>query len=167
VGKPLPFGEIKFASLQFLGTPPEMVFSALAVLDVDTRSKPLHYVPVFVMKRYLPVQKRPICPVRAPNARFGFEWFPTRQSGVPFLNYSSNIFRMNGFSPTPTTDVLYGLAQEIQPAAVEVIQIAIGPSGVNKRGSRIDRASKRVFGRSRLVVLKGLTRLHTGLLIVA
>jgi hypothetical protein len=72
-----------------------MFFSALAVLDVDTRSKPLHYVPVFVMKRYLPVQKRPICPIRAPNARFSFEWFPTRQSGVPFLNYSSNIFRMN------------------------------------------------------------------------
>jgi hypothetical protein len=95
MGKALPFGEIKLASLQLPGTPPEMFFSALTVLDVDTRSKPLHYVPVFVMKRYLPVQKRPICPIRAPNARFSFEWFPTRQSGVPFLNYSSNIFRMN------------------------------------------------------------------------
>jgi hypothetical protein len=106
VGKALPFGEIKLASLQLVGTPPEMFFRALAVLDVDTRSKPLHYVPLFVMKRYLPVQKRPICPVRAPNARFGFEWFPTRQSGVPFLNYSSNIVWMNRFGPTPTTHIL-------------------------------------------------------------
>src|SRR5439155_19419169 len=37
------FAQIKFASLQLLGTPPELFFSALAVLDVDTRSKPLHY----------------------------------------------------------------------------------------------------------------------------
>src|SRR5438874_2049769 len=54
------FSQIKFASLQLLGTPPELFFSALAVLDVDTRSKPLHYLPLFVMKRYVPVQKRAI-----------------------------------------------------------------------------------------------------------
>jgi hypothetical protein len=95
VGKALPFSEIEFASLQLPGISPKLFFSTLAVLDVDTRSEPLHYVPVFVMKRRLPVQKRSICSVRAPNARFGFEWFPTRQSGVPFLNYSSDIFRMN------------------------------------------------------------------------
>jgi hypothetical protein len=106
MGKALPFGEIKLASLQLLGISPKLFFSALAVLDVDTRSKPLHYVPVFVMKRYLPVQKRPICPVRAPNARFGFEWFPTRQSGVPFLNYRSYIIRMDRFGPAPTANII-------------------------------------------------------------
>jgi hypothetical protein len=95
VGKALTFGEIEFASLQLLGISPKLFFSALAVLDVDTRSKPLHYVPLFVVEWYLPVQKRPICPVRAPNARFSFEGFPTRQSGVPFLNYSSDIFRVD------------------------------------------------------------------------
>src|SRR5437762_152926 len=47
------FAQIKFASLQLLCTPPELFFSALAVLDVDTRSKPLHYLPLFVMKRYV------------------------------------------------------------------------------------------------------------------
>src|SRR6266849_5398980 len=50
------FSQIKFASLQLMGTLPELFFSALAVLDVDTRSKPLHYLPLFVMKRYVPVQ---------------------------------------------------------------------------------------------------------------
>jgi hypothetical protein len=34
---------------------------------------------------------------------------------------------------------------------------------VNKRGSRINGAAKCVFSRSRLIVLKGLTRLHTRL----
>src|SRR5438045_9191401 len=80
MGKALTFGEIELTSLQLLGTLPELFFSVFAVLDVHTRSKPLDYVPLFVMKRYLLMQKRPICPVRAPNARFGFEWFPTRQS---------------------------------------------------------------------------------------
>jgi hypothetical protein len=55
MGKALPFREIKLASLQLLGISPKLFFSALAVLDVDTRSEPLHYVPVFVMKRRLPV----------------------------------------------------------------------------------------------------------------
>src|SRR5438552_16734233 len=34
------FSQIKFASLQFLRTPPVLFFSALAVVGVDTRSKP-------------------------------------------------------------------------------------------------------------------------------
>src|SRR2546421_634483 len=80
------FSQIKFASLQLLGTPPELFFSALAVLDVDTRSKPLHYLPLFVMKRYVPVQKRTIRSVRAPNTRFYFQRFTARQSRMPFLN---------------------------------------------------------------------------------
>jgi hypothetical protein len=55
VGKALTFGEIEFASLQLLGISPKLFFSALAVLDVDTRPKPLHYVPLFVVEWYLPV----------------------------------------------------------------------------------------------------------------
>src|SRR6266536_4845094 len=57
MSEPFSFSQIKFPSLQLLGTPPQLFFSALAVLDVDTRSKPLHYLPLFVMKRYVPVQK--------------------------------------------------------------------------------------------------------------
>jgi hypothetical protein len=37
---------------------------------------------------------------------------------------------------------------------------------MDKRRRRIDRAAKRVFTRSRLIVLKGLTRLHAGLLLI-
>src|SRR5437868_15036081 len=50
------FSQIKFASLELMGTLPELFFSALAVLDVDTRSTPHHYLPLFVMTRYVPVQ---------------------------------------------------------------------------------------------------------------
>src|SRR6267378_2247696 len=86
MGEPFSFSQIKFAALQLLGTPPELFFSALAVLDVDTRSKPLHYLPLFVMKRYVPVQKRTIISVSAPNTRFYFQRFTARQSRMPFLN---------------------------------------------------------------------------------
>src|SRR5438270_457916 len=86
MGQPFPFTQVKFASLQLLRTPPELFFSALAVLDVDTRSKPLHYLPLFVMKRYVPVQKRTIRSVSAPNTRFYFQRFTASQSAVPSLN---------------------------------------------------------------------------------
>ena len=57
--------------------------------------KPFHYVPMFIMERHLPVQKRAICSVCTSNARFGFERFPTGQRRTPFLNCCSYIFRMN------------------------------------------------------------------------
>src|SRR5437870_4609470 len=80
------FSQIKFASLQLLRTLSKLFLIALAVLDVDTRSKPLHYLPLFVMKRYVPVQKRTIRSVSAPNTRFYFQRFTAGQRGVPFLN---------------------------------------------------------------------------------
>ena len=49
MGKALPFGEIKLASLQLLVTSAELFFGALAVLDIDARSEPFYDVPVFVM----------------------------------------------------------------------------------------------------------------------
>ena len=52
----------------------------------------------------------------------------------------------------------------IQPAAVEIIQISVGPGGMNKRRRCINSKPKCVFGRSGFIILKGLTRLHAGLL---
>src|SRR5258708_30907174 len=45
-------------------------FDTLAVLDVDTRSKPFHDVSVFVMERRLPVPKRPSVSVCTSPPRF-------------------------------------------------------------------------------------------------
>jgi hypothetical protein len=42
--------------------------------------------------------------------------------------------------------------QEIQPSPIKVIQVPIGPGGMNKSRRRNDRASKGVFSRGRLVV---------------
>src|SRR6476620_11269242 len=70
-------------------------FGTFTVLDVDARPKPFHYVPMFIMERHLPVQKRATCSVPTSNRRFGHERFPTSQSRTPFLNYSTDIFRMN------------------------------------------------------------------------
>jgi hypothetical protein len=50
VGKPLRFGEIELASLQFLGLFPEPFFGTLAVLDIDTRSVPLDNLSTLVTK---------------------------------------------------------------------------------------------------------------------
>src|SRR4029077_1547443 len=105
LGKALPFGEIEFASLQLLGIPPKLFFGALAVLDVDTRSEPLHYGPAFVMKRRLPMQKCPICSICTPNARYGFERLAACQSCTPFLNYSIDVVWMNRFGPAPPTNL--------------------------------------------------------------
>src|SRR2546430_2029441 len=80
------FSQIKFASLQLMGPPPELFFSALAALDAAARSIPLHCLPLFVMKRYAPLQRRSIRSVSAPNTRFYFQRFTAGQSGVPLLN---------------------------------------------------------------------------------
>src|SRR5467141_1655905 len=106
MGQPFSFAQVKFASFRLARLLCNPLLSTFSVFDIEARSKPFHDVPVFVMKRRLPVQKRPICSVRAPNARFSFERFPACQSRTPFLNYSSNIFRMNRFSPPPTTHIL-------------------------------------------------------------
>jgi hypothetical protein len=95
MGKALPFGEIKLASLQLLVTSAELFFGALAFLDVDARSEPLRDIPVFVMERHFAMQKCVIRSVSTPNARFGFERLAACQSRTPFLNYSIDVVWMN------------------------------------------------------------------------
>src|SRR6516162_3601755 len=96
----------KLAPLQLSRFLSDFFFSPFSVFDIDARSEPLQYGPVFVAKRYLAVKKHPVFPVRAPNACFGFKRFATFQSTVPFLNYSGYIFGMNRVGPPPATDVL-------------------------------------------------------------
>src|SRR5262249_19189368 len=96
----------KLAPLQLSRFLSDFFFSPFSVFDIDARSEPLNYRPVFVTKRYLAMKKCPVFPVRAPNACFGFKRFATCQSSVPFLNYSSYIVGMNRVGPLPATDVL-------------------------------------------------------------
>jgi hypothetical protein len=55
VGKPLPFGEIKLASLQLIGSSAELYFRSLAILNIDTRSMPLNNLAAPVADRYFVV----------------------------------------------------------------------------------------------------------------
>jgi hypothetical protein len=91
--------------LQLLVTSAELFFGAPAVLDLDARSEPLHDLAVLVTERHLPMQKCVIGAVSTPNARFGFEWLATGQSGAPSLNYSIDIVWMNRFGPAPPTNL--------------------------------------------------------------
>jgi hypothetical protein len=59
-----------------------------AIFNVDARPEPFYNFPVFIMERYLPVQKHSVSSVRNLNPRFGFERFSAGQSRTPFLNYS-------------------------------------------------------------------------------
>ena len=55
MGKALPFGEIKFASLQLLAASAELSFRLLAFLNIDTRSIPLKNLVVPVAHGYFVV----------------------------------------------------------------------------------------------------------------
>ena len=57
--------------------------------------------------------------------------------------------------------LLERLPKKIQPSSIKVIDVAVGPSSVNKRGSRIHGAAECFFGRAGLISLKGFARLHT------
>jgi hypothetical protein len=51
------------------------LFCSLAIFNVDARPEPFYNFPVFIMERYLPVQKHSVSSVRNLNPRFGFERF--------------------------------------------------------------------------------------------
>jgi hypothetical protein len=106
------------------------------------------------------MQKGAIGSVGAPYPRFDFQRFPVRESRVPFLNQRREVFRMNTLSPFPSANFFERLAEKIQPTAIEVIQVSVRPTSVNKRGSRINGTMKCRFIRSRFIVLKGLACLH-------
>jgi hypothetical protein len=113
------------------------------------------------MHGHFAMKEQPVFSIRPSHPRFGFERFSTCQSRTPFLNYSIDVVWMNRFGPTPPTNLFEGLTKKIQPFPIKVIQVTIGPSSVNTRWSCICGPAKRVFSRSRLIVLKVLTCLHT------
>jgi hypothetical protein len=70
VGKPLPFGEIKLASLQLFGASAELSFRSLAILNIDTRSILINNLAAPVARSYFVVQHPAIFAVCAQDARF-------------------------------------------------------------------------------------------------
>src|SRR5271167_3051918 len=68
VAKALRFGEIKFAFLQLLGSPSELFFRPLPVLDINTRSMPLENSPIFGTQREFMVQHPAIFAISPPHS---------------------------------------------------------------------------------------------------
>jgi hypothetical protein len=89
VGNPLPFGEIKLASLQLLRASAELSFRSLAILDIDTRSIPLNDLAVPVARCYFVVQHPAMFAVCAQDASLMHEGFAAGQRRAHFSTISS------------------------------------------------------------------------------
>src|SRR5580704_2579574 len=103
MGKPLPFGEIKLASLQLLGG---LFFRSLAILSIDTRSIPRNNLAAPVAQCYFVVQHPAIFAVCAPDARFMQEGFAAGQTRAPLFHDSFDILGMDERCPLPALQIL-------------------------------------------------------------
>jgi hypothetical protein len=106
VGKPLPFGEIKLASLQLVGASAEPFFRSLAILNIDARSIPLNNLAVPVADCYFVVQHPAKFAVCAQDARFMHEGFAAGQRRAPLFHDSFDILGVDERCPPPALQIL-------------------------------------------------------------
>src|SRR5258706_16323605 len=66
--------------------PPQSIFGAPSVLNIDTRSIPLNDFSVLVEQGHLAVQHVAIFPVSPPHAGFKLERFSASQGRAPFAH---------------------------------------------------------------------------------
>src|SRR5580658_2249342 len=86
-----------------------------------------------------------IFPVSTPKSSFGLEGSAGRQRCLPLVHELRKVVGMNYAGPSPSQKVIQRNAQIFQPAFVEKIQIAVGTSAVQHRGSCIDHELEAVF----------------------
>src|SRR3954468_23007542 len=89
------------------------------------------------------MEKPAILAVSAAYSRFSDQRFSTVESSSPFTNKLVNIVRMNEVFPMPAADIIKCGADVRQPTAVKIVEITVGPPGMNKSGSRIDELAER------------------------
>jgi len=81
------------------------------------------------------VEQQPIFSIRTPHAASASlkkkKTLSTPQSCVPLLQQSGHIFGVNCTGPTPTPYLFQRQTQELQPALIEVIEITVGPPGMD------------------------------------
>jgi len=106
VGKPLPFGEIKLASLPLFGASAELYFRSLAILNIDTRSIPLNNLAARVAHCYFVVQHPSIFAVCAQDASLMQEGFAPGQSRAPLFHDFFDILGMDARCPLPALHIL-------------------------------------------------------------
>ncbi len=76
--------------------------------------------------------------IRAADASFVFEDFPSREAGSPLGHNPLNVLRVNDSRPIPAGHFVQSDAKVFQPRFIEVIEVAVGPGGVNQRRNRVD-----------------------------
>jgi hypothetical protein len=99
VGQPLPFGEIKLASLQVL-------FCLLAILDIDTRSIPLNNLAAPIAHCYFVVQHPAVFAIGAQDASFMQKGLAASQRRAPLFHDSFDILGMDERCPLPVLQIL-------------------------------------------------------------
>src|SRR6266478_2121623 len=119
-------------------TAPQLLFRRLAFLNIETRSIPLNDVAVCIAKWNFPVEHPAVFSIRPTDASFVFEDFPCCEAGSPFGHNSINVFRVNESGPVPAGHFVQSDAQVLQPTLIEVIEVTVGPGGVNQRRDRVD-----------------------------
>src|ERR1700757_2527967 len=101
VGKTLPFGKIKLASLQVLGVAAQLFFRRFAFLNIETRSIPLDDVAVRIAKWHFPVEHPAVFSIRPTDASFVLEGFSSREARSPLAQNPFNVLRVNESCPIP------------------------------------------------------------------
>src|SRR5580704_9454718 len=139
VGKALPFGKIKLASLQLLGVPAELFFRRFALINIQARSIPLDDVAVFIAKGHFAVEHPAVFSIRATDASLVLEGFSSREACSPLGQNPFKVFRVNKSRPIPAGHFVQSDAQVFQPRFIEVIEVPVGPGGVNQRRNRVNK----------------------------
>jgi len=143
VGKPLPFGEIKLASLQLLGgASAELLFRSLAVLNIETRSTPVDNLAALVPHCYSVVQHPAIFAVCAQDASLIEEGFAAGQRRAPRFHDALDILGIDERCPLPALQILQRPPHILEPCLIEEIEVAVRPTRVNHAGRRMDEELK-------------------------
>ena len=79
-----------------------------------------------------------VFPIYPADASFVFEDFSSREAVSPHGHNPLNVPRVNESSPIPAGHFVQSDAQVFQPRFIEVIEVAVGPSGVYQRRDRVD-----------------------------
>jgi hypothetical protein len=142
MGKPLPFGEIKLACLQFLGALVEPHFRSLAILNIDARSIPLNNLAASVASCYFVVQHPAMLAVRSQNASFMQEGFAAGKRSAPPFHDSFDVLGMDERCPLPALQILDRAPYVPEPCLIEEIQVPVWPTRVNQAGGRMNQELK-------------------------
>src|SRR4029077_16116845 len=119
-------------------TAPQLLFRLLALLNVETRPIPLDDVAVRIAKWHFPVEHPAVISICAADASFVFENFSSREAGSPLGHNPLNVLRVNESRPVPAGHFVESDAEVFQPRFIEVIEVTVGPGGVNQRRNRVD-----------------------------